>query len=85
MSHPTPTMNASADRAQRPGHWRRRAVPGLLALALALPGLAHPISLGQLLRLPLENLLQLEISQRRAGVYPGASNPRRPAAPRGPI
>ncbi|MBL0086689.1 MAG: hypothetical protein IPP44_08390 [Ideonella sp.] len=34
----------------------------LLALALALPGAAYPISLSHLLRLPLEELLRLEIS-----------------------
>jgi hypothetical protein len=45
--------------------WRRRVAPGLAALALALPGAAYPYSLEQLLHLPLERLLQLEISQRR--------------------
>ena len=77
-SHP------GTDRAHRPGHWRRRAGPGLLALALACPGLAHPISLGQLLKLPLETLLQLNISPRRSSADGGAGSPQRPAAPRGP-
>lgn len=70
--------------AGHPGRWRRHAAPGLLALALACPGLAHPISLDQLLRLPLEHLLQLDISPRRASASPDASGPRQPAAARGP-
>lgn len=49
--------------ATRRDGWRRHAA--LLALALAVPGVAHPFSLDQLLRLPLEQLLQLEISSRR--------------------
>jgi hypothetical protein len=40
---------------------RGRAVV-LVTLALALPGAAFPYSLQDLLRLPLERLLQLEIS-----------------------
>jgi len=34
-------------------------------LALALPTAAHPFSLDELIRLPFEHLLQLEISPRR--------------------
>ena len=34
-----------------------------MALALAVPQAAHPYSLEQLLHLPLERLLQLQISQ----------------------
>ncbi|MDH3460877.1 MAG: hypothetical protein OEM00_07845 [Burkholderiaceae bacterium] len=47
--------------------WRKRVVgTGLAALALAAPSAAYPYSLEQqLLRLPLECLLQLEISPRR--------------------
>jgi hypothetical protein len=37
-------------------------VRGLLVLALSLPGAAQPIGLHQLLRLPLEQLLRLQIS-----------------------
>ncbi len=37
--------------------------PGLAVLALAIPGAAHPCSLEQLLRLPFERLLQLDVSQ----------------------
>lgn len=84
MSQPTPTPHQTAHRAHHAGHWRRRAGPGLLVLALACPGLAHPISLGQLLTLPLETLLQLNISQRRSSADSGAGSLRRPAAPRGP-
>ncbi len=39
----------------------KRFVPGLLVLALAVPGAAYPYSLQQLLCMPLEGLLQLEI------------------------
>jgi hypothetical protein len=42
----------------------KRCVPGLLALALAVPGAAYPYSLQQLLCMPLEGLLQLEIGPR---------------------
>lgn len=84
MSQPTPSPHQTADRTHRAGRWRRRAGPGLLALALACPGQAHPISLGQLLTLPLESLLQLNISQRRSSTDSGAGGLRRPAAPRGP-
>ena len=62
----------------------QRARPAVLAmLALALPCAAFPYSLQDLLRLPLERLLQLEIS---APVAPGAAAPAgRPKArsPRG--
>ncbi len=46
--------------------WRKRFGLSLLALALAFPSAARPCSLEQLLRLPLERLLQLEISPRPA-------------------
>ena len=36
-----------------------------LALAMAFPGAAHPYDLKQLLELPLERLLALEITSRR--------------------
>ena len=42
--------------------------PGLVVLALAVPGAALPCSLEYLLRLPFERLLQLDVSQ--AGVEP---------------
>lgn len=51
--------------------WRRRLAAGPLALALIFPGVAHPFSLDQLLRLPLEQLLQLQISPRRAACASG--------------
>lgn len=44
------------------GLWRRVLSRGLLALALALPGAAYPLSLSQLLSLPFEELLRLQIS-----------------------
>jgi hypothetical protein len=39
-----------------------------MMFALALPDAAHPCSLDQLLRLPFERLLQLDVSQ--AGAAP---------------
>jgi hypothetical protein len=59
----------------RPGGWRRRAAAGLLALGLTFPGVTHPYSLEQLLRLPLERLLQLKISAQ-----PVAQTPNRDAS-----
>lgn len=38
----------------------------LMALAMTLPAVAYPISLTQLLRMPLEQLLRLEISTSSA-------------------
>ena len=43
---------------------RHRLPAGLLTLALALPDAAHSYTLNELLRMPLERLLQLEISPR---------------------
>ena len=43
---------------------RKHLSTGLLALVLAFPGTARPWSLEELLRLPLECLLQLEVSPR---------------------
>jgi hypothetical protein len=42
--------------------WRAAIARGAFALLLLAPPMAHPQSLPQLLRLPLERLLQLEIS-----------------------
>ncbi len=43
---------------------RRRLLAGVLTLALSLPDAAHSYTLDELLRMPLERLLQLEISPR---------------------
>jgi hypothetical protein len=64
----------------RSGTSLRRLVPRrVLAVAatvlLGLPGAAYPISLSHLLRLPLEELLRLEITA------PGAAPRLRSAAP----
>jgi hypothetical protein len=56
---------AGRPAATRAG-WRKRLGLSLLALALAFPATARSSSLEQLLRLPLERLLQLEISPRPA-------------------
>ena len=67
-------LNSSAGRLtlfavrQRKRLWR-----GGLALALAVPQAAHPYSLEQLLHLPLERLLQLQVSPRRVS-HIGASH-----------
>ena len=47
------------------GRGRRPLLAGLLTLALALPSAAHSYTLNELLRMPLECLLQLEISGSR--------------------
>jgi hypothetical protein len=54
------------------------------AVLMAAPGVAYPISLSQLLRLPLEELLRLEITAATPVSRPrlGASLAR-PAPPRG--
>ena len=52
---------------------RKRLWRGGVALALAVPQAAHPYSLEQLLHLPLEHLLQLQISPRRVP-HAGASH-----------
>jgi hypothetical protein len=43
---------------------RRSLLAGLLMLALSLPKAAHSYTLDELLTMPLERLLQLEISPR---------------------
>jgi len=45
--------------------WRKRLLSALTVPILTVPGPAYPYELEQLLRLPLERLLQLEISPRR--------------------
>lgn len=42
--------------------WPRRLMAAVAAVLMASPGVAYPISLSHLLRLPLEELLRLEIS-----------------------
>ncbi len=54
----------------------RRAVAAALAvLALGAPTLAYPMSLAQLLQLPLERLLQLEITALRHAAAQRAGAP----------
>lgn len=64
---------------------RARCV-SFVTLALALPGVAYPYSLQQLLRLPLENLLLLEISKPGKASFNnthGTAVPPRAGASRG--
>ena len=57
------THSASRTRASHPQYgWRHTLRCGLLALGLVFPAAAYPITLQQLLRMPLEQLLRLEIS-----------------------
>ncbi len=57
--------------AQRIRPWRARLAPGLIAAALAMPGTAQPFSLDALLHMPLERLLQLQVTPRRAALVTG--------------
>ncbi len=50
---------------------RRRLLTGLIAIGIAFPSAAHPYTLQQLLRLPLERLLQLELSSQRVSLNGG--------------
>jgi hypothetical protein len=52
-------------RPSRSARARRATAAALAALALGAPTLAYPMSLAQLLQLPLERLLQLEITALR--------------------
>lgn len=52
----------------------------LMALLLVLPGAAYPITLPQLLRLPLEQLLRLEISAPARGIGAAAASAPAPSA-----
>ena len=55
--------------AHRPSHTAARRIGYcLLAWGLALPTPAYPLSLQQLLELPLETLLQLEIDMRTPAI-----------------
>jgi hypothetical protein len=70
-----------ASRAERAGRrlWRLGLSRGLLALALILPGAAYPLSLSQLLSLPFEELLRLQISAHQpARKLPVGSTSRLP-------
>lgn len=53
-------------RSERMTAGRRMLVAAVAALALGLPTAAYPVSLAQLLKLPLEQLLRLEITSRAA-------------------
>jgi hypothetical protein len=49
-------------RARPPGRWRRWALRLALLVALAQPTAAWPLTLQQLLALPLEQLLRIEFT-----------------------
>lgn len=61
MTFSTPG-NLNRIGSRRRALWSRRLVTCGVALLLVMPGAAYPISLSHLLRLPLEQLLRLEIS-----------------------
>ena len=65
---PRDAASARMHRRRLPTSWRVFAFRCVLSLMLVAPGLAHPQSLPQLLRMPLERLLQLEISPPHAAV-----------------
>ena len=58
-------LNRAGARQRSPR--QRRLMAAVTAVLMALPGLAHPISLSQLLRLPMEALLRLEVTGPTAG------------------
>jgi hypothetical protein len=70
-------MSTCIGAVQRPP-CPRRWLAGVVAVLLGMPGAAYPVSLSHLLRLPLEALLQLEISEPAAAprLRSGASAPR---------
>jgi hypothetical protein len=45
--------------------WLRRGSRALLLMTLVLPAVAYPLGLNDLLRLPLEQLMRLQISAAR--------------------
>lgn len=49
-------------RSDRSAVWRRALAAVVAALALGVPTAAYPITLAQLLQLPLEQLLRLEFT-----------------------
>ena len=51
----------------------KRTMLGVVGLALAFCSAAHAASIEQLLRLPLERLLQLEVSMQRASLASGSA------------
>lgn len=59
--------------------WRLAAPRCLLVLAMAMPAAAYPISLPQLLRMPLEQLLRLQFSAPSAA--PGLGHRASTATP----
>ena len=59
----------------------RRALAAVAAVLMTLPGAAYPISLAQLLRLPLEDLLRLEITAPASAAHRSLRAPITPSAP----
>ena len=59
---------------------RKRLLAGALTLVLAIPGTVNSFTLNQLLDMPLERLLRLEITSRHlprlAALWPLSSNLR---------
>lgn len=55
--------------------WQRRLLAVVAAVLMGLPGAAYPISLSHLLRLSLEQLLRLEISDPASAPRPRSGAP----------
>jgi hypothetical protein len=68
MTRPAPAADRAINNA---GRGRRCLLAGVLALAMALSSAAHSYTLDELLSLPLERLLQLEISPRMTALAIG--------------
>lgn len=56
---------------ERVGRWRRGALTGAFALALAAPGPVYPCTMDRLLSLPLDCLLRLEFTPPGAPLRAG--------------
>lgn len=63
--------------------WRPRLSAGMVAVVLAWPGAALPYALDDLLRLPLDSLLQLRIRPSRAAPHGAADHSTSPRSREG--
>lgn len=63
-------MNTPGEHSDHPAGprrgWFRRGSQALLMVMLVLPAAAYPLGLNDLLRMPLEHLMRLQISATRS-------------------